>query len=108
MTNGDDPAYAAISKTVFNQSMLAGGCTKRELFAAMVMQGLLSNPHEAVIERATVAADAVTTADRLIKALNAPRCKYCNLPLSDNHYDAEHDICSFAERAQAASFDKAV
>lgn len=45
----------------------AHGLTKRELFAAMAMQGIISSPQFAVAEIAT---DAVRLADELIEALN--------------------------------------
>jgi hypothetical protein len=43
----------------------AGGLTKREYFAAMAMQGLLSNPNTSFETR-----DAVIIADALIAELN--------------------------------------
>ena len=44
------------------------GLTKREYFAAIAMQGLLSNPSECPLSG--YANDAVKAADELIKALN--------------------------------------
>ena len=43
------------------------GLTKREYFAAMAMQGLLSGPRESYIH---LASESVMIADALIKALN--------------------------------------
>lgn len=54
------------------------GLTKRELFAAMAMQGLLSNPevHKAGgYTRADLAAESVMQADALIEALNEAKEK---------------------------------
>jgi len=46
----------------------APGLTKRELFAAMALQGLLTLPPKIISK--TVAEDAVKLADHLIKALD--------------------------------------
>jgi len=43
------------------------GLTKRELFAAMAMQGLLSNPE---VRYKNIAIDSVEIADALIEELN--------------------------------------
>lgn len=45
--------------------------TKRELFAAMLMQGALSNPEGYHADSSSLAASAVFDADALIAALNA-------------------------------------
>lgn len=45
-----------------------GGLSKRELFAAMAMQGCLA-AHDDVFEPSTLAKDAVEYADALIKEL---------------------------------------
>lgn len=45
------------------------GLTKRELFAAMAMQGLLANQHSFGSKRSEVANNAVTAADALIAEL---------------------------------------
>lgn len=49
--------------------MDAVGLTKRELFAAMAMQGILSDPYQGGSPE-TVATKAVAQADALIEALN--------------------------------------
>lgn len=107
MTNGNDCVEG-----------LASGrrrrLTKRELFAAMAMQGLISNPdwsevvmkQHGIFNKETCAKEmtahgAVAFADSLIVALNEPMCPQCKLPNADNHYDAEHDICSIYERAMS-------
>ena len=60
MSKGDEPA--------FPQSV-RGGCTKRELFAAMAMQGILATgkPHPSGLW--TIAREAVEAADALIDVL---------------------------------------
>ena len=45
------------------------GLSKRELLAAMAMQGIVSNPHTAHLPSAGVASCATTLADALLKAL---------------------------------------
>ena len=47
-----------------------GGLTKREFFAAMAMQGYLSNP-SCVLNAAQITKASANMADRLIDALNA-------------------------------------
>lgn len=46
------------------------GLTKRELFAAMALQGMLANPATDGSFNSSVADDAVAFADHLIKELN--------------------------------------
>lgn len=70
MTNGNDPAYPRD-----NLNQITTGLTKRELFAAMAMQGLCSIPFSGMIYQAKEQfkdrADAsVKYADALIAALN--------------------------------------
>lgn len=76
--------------------------TKREYFAAMAMQGMLSDAATiADIERSIVPLNqiAVIHADALIRALNARMCPDCKLSTADGHYDEEHKICPTYERA---------
>ena len=66
MTNGENPAYPVPEYTQ------VAGLTKRELFAAMAMQGMVANFSQTAmrytaIERAEL---AVINADALILALN--------------------------------------
>jgi len=64
--NGNDAIYPmATEGNNFNE-----GLTKRELIAAMAMQGLLSDPQESGVY-ATVADVAVEYADALIERLSA-------------------------------------
>ena len=62
MTNGENPAYPVPEYTQVS------GLTKRELFAAMAMQGLLA--HDSDRRIAYIADDAVEAADALIAELN--------------------------------------
>lgn len=80
MKNGDLPitplqheGQPSINKVV--EKGCAIGLTKREYFAAMAMQGILSNPSlcpnwpSIRIERETLAIEAAKQADALLKAL---------------------------------------
>lgn len=71
-TNGDSPAFAkaAFYHPEGGVDSPQKGLTKREHFAAMAMQGLLSNPKNINFERDFFASDAVYVADALINALN--------------------------------------
>lgn len=63
-TEPNEPAFACASDTGHQE-----GLTKREYFAAMAMQGIISNPiHDQY--KSTVAEVSVKMADELIKALN--------------------------------------
>ena len=54
--------------------LFATGLTKRELFAAMAMQGIASNPNAATIEGPDVVAGAaVEAADALLAELAKPK-----------------------------------
>jgi hypothetical protein len=74
MTNPTESAFPTWSRLYGEKPELDGdGLTKREHFAAMAMQGQLSNP--AILERhgleaKDVAKTAVDFADALIAALN--------------------------------------
>jgi hypothetical protein len=66
--NGNDPVYP--SYFFPEQYNAEFGLTKRELIAAMAMQGLLATPGEYVNAK-TIAKDSVDQADALIERLNA-------------------------------------
>ena len=68
MINPNEAAFA--SPSVPGVENGTWGLTKRELFAAMVMQGLFSDPARTG-NLASYAEDAVTAADALIARLNA-------------------------------------
>lgn len=73
-TEPNQPAFACASDTGHQE-----GLTKREYFAAMAMQGLLTRTpkrdgHETdlgVLESERIAAESVIVADKLIRFLNA-------------------------------------
>ena len=67
MTKGEQP----IAQITNEKCVINAGLTKRELFAAMAMQGLLSAGYNSIIQNYTDAAyEGVMAADRLIEALN--------------------------------------
>lgn len=75
--NGNEPAFATPPKVITELDqdpyLVRGqvGLTKRELFAAMAMQGLAANV-ELDVESDVYAGCAVMLADALIKQLSEP------------------------------------
>ncbi len=68
-TYGDHSAFPEVlEQPQFNFHTY--GLTKREYFAAVAMQGLLSNPYYNGMMYEKVVNDAVAVANALIKALN--------------------------------------
>lgn len=65
----DEPAYPSLAQDPWGKGYMAGGLTKRELFAAMAMQGLLAALGDDLTRAA--ASDATSYADALIAALSA-------------------------------------
>lgn len=67
MTNKNDPVYP-----IGNDPIASEGISKREYFAAMAMQGFLSNPDIASTQynREAVAEASVGMADFIIERLN--------------------------------------
>lgn len=78
MKNGEQPAYPSKAKNESAMIEKFRGLSKRELVAAMAMQGLLSiddenyyvNNH--ALHTESVAKDAVAMADALLKELSNP------------------------------------
>lgn len=71
MTNGNKPAYpthGGDGDDVRNQ-IIAGGLTKREMFAMAAMQGILANPNWKFSE-AYAAEAAIAEADQILEALS--------------------------------------
>lgn len=68
----DKPAFAAMASSASGIKYKQEGLTKRELIAAMAMQGLLQNEDytENDLTREACASDAVKLADELLKQLN--------------------------------------
>jgi hypothetical protein len=83
--NGNDAAYPNyFCPEQYNPEF---GLTKRELIAAMAMQGLLSDPNVCMAFD-TVAAMAVRAADALIERLNADPAEGVNLlPMHSRELD---------------------
>ena len=75
MKNADQPAFSAVIE-VYSESKHEWvdkkypGLTKREYFAAMAMQGLLSNPNW-ILNDAYAAKAAIQEADALLKQLES-------------------------------------
>lgn len=79
--NGNTPAFPRR----FHQQRLdngaiftddgALGLSKRELFAAMAMQGMISNPDIDILKPSEYASDALLYADALVAALANPPTK---------------------------------
>jgi hypothetical protein len=87
--NGDELANP-VKYLGGEEFFILGGLTKRELIAAMAMQGLLSDPEESGVY-ATVADVAVRYADALIERLSAdPVAEGVNLlPMYSRELDEE-------------------
>jgi hypothetical protein len=66
---GDAPAYPVLQTLSGHVGMVSAGLTKRELFAAMAMQGLCANPGFADINSHAIASYATNQADALLAAL---------------------------------------
>lgn len=78
MHNGDQPIYPdpirGAEQSIFNQTpdAMPTGLTKREYFAAMAMQGMLSNELVPNVQDVEYAAGlAVKAADELLKQLES-------------------------------------
>ena len=71
-THGDSPAFAkaAFYTDEYGIDAPQEGFTKREYFAAMAMQGLLTNDSGLITSKAR---DAVQAAEALIEILNKPK-----------------------------------
>jgi len=76
MTKANEPAYPMFDSNGECIDQSAMGLTKRELFAAMAMQGILANPNLVAVDqegnafkRASIKEYALQEADFLIKAL---------------------------------------
>ena len=70
MTNGNDSIHPLIVNINGNNCMEYQGLTKREYFAAMAMQGFLSNTASDVIPADFAAKKSVEYVDALIEQLN--------------------------------------
>ena len=70
--NSNEGAFAALDHDAWGKPYMSGGLTKRELFAAMAMQGYSANPACIDWRNAEVAAQARDQADHLLAALATP------------------------------------
>jgi len=70
MTNGNEPAYPHHAEVKTGQPIVYdSGLTKRELFAAMAMQGMLANPADLKRDQDGVVEFSIGCADALLKRL---------------------------------------
>lgn len=78
MKNADMPAMpcgiatandGSIYNTAEQSGGTASGLTKRELIAAMAMQGIMSNPELCDLNKTRIAQESCILADALLKAL---------------------------------------
>lgn len=71
-TDGNDQAFATppVYSEAFGLCIQEKGLSKREYFAAMAMQGILSNEDNSYETAEDKAETAVKSADALIEALN--------------------------------------
>lgn len=75
MTNGQESAFPEVQE-VPQFSYHSYGLTKREYFASMAMQGVLSDPTNESLSQKAIAIYAVEMADTLIKELNKERVTF--------------------------------
>ena len=68
-THGDSP----INTIEYNNNYISTGLTKREYFAAMVMQSIIQNKDGLDIKIERIVESAVDIADALIEELNKKR-----------------------------------
>jgi hypothetical protein len=67
MENGKQPAFQS---SMSDMTTFHYGLTKREYFAGLVMQALLSSPHLETDDHEIISKDAVRYADALLKELD--------------------------------------
>jgi hypothetical protein len=75
MENTHKPAYPVFKRQYWNDQDVSNsaGLTKRELFAAMAMQGIMGNTSCSPVRYEhfkNIAEDAIAVADELLKQLN--------------------------------------
>lgn len=67
--NANDLAFPFVERSTDQQESINLGLTKRELFAAMAMQGLCANPYWTKSTHANIAQGAALYADALLSEL---------------------------------------
>ena len=73
MENNETKANESINRILYMDNYTSEGLTKREYFAAMAMQGIISNKDGLDIKIERIVESAVDTADALIEELNKKR-----------------------------------
>ena len=73
MENGKQEAFGFAAQLNNGESIYSAGLTKREYFAAMAMQGILTTTHTYGHNYKAIAIDAVKFADALLKELDKPK-----------------------------------
>ena len=73
MENNQTKANESINIVEYNNNYISTGLTKREYFAAMVMQSIIQNKDGLDIKIERIVESAVDTADALIEELNKKR-----------------------------------
>lgn len=76
MDNKDIPAFPRVGfdkeGTITSDFPDFNGLSKREYFAALVLQGILARPETGYVSNIALCEDAVLYADTLLEALNKP------------------------------------
>ena len=70
MENKETKPNEPINAIEYNNNYISTGLTKREYFASMAMQGIISNKDGLDIKIERIVESAVDTADALIEELN--------------------------------------
>ncbi len=73
MENKETKANESINRILYMDNYTSEGLTKREYFAAMALQGIISNKDGLDIKIERIVESAVDTADALIEELNKTR-----------------------------------
>ena len=73
MENKETKANESINRILYMDNYTSEGLTKREYFASMAMQGIISNKDGLDIKIERIVESAVDTADALIEELNKKR-----------------------------------
>lgn len=71
MDNKNKPVFPIYNKEFIRENDQSNGLTKRELFAAMALQGFLSNI-DGLYSSNDIVDDSIQIADKLLKALEEP------------------------------------
>ncbi len=72
MKNGEEPIYPVKEDGFHNENARCIGLTKREYFAGLAMQGLITNPNYSGTSWEELAQKAVICSDKLLTQLSKP------------------------------------